>query len=185
FLRNAIVAKVAGKDSELLQISSDERARVSRVAEMFGEEDLARFLQIMLRTHGELGYKQEQRLHLELGLLKMTHAQRLLPLEQLLSEAAQVGTVPRSTPAAAPLRSIARPERTSATAGSSSADAAPSPFAVDTARKAAGPRSKMEDESGSVAARNSFSASASSAAVVMGAAAPAMAAEAVSEHQPE
>ena len=43
----------------------------------------------------------------------------------------------------------------------------------------------MEDESGSVAARNSFSASASSAAVVMGAAAPAMAAEAVSEHQPE
>src|SRR5277367_1312800 len=71
FLRNATVAKIAGKDSSLLQISSEERERVARVAEMFGEEDLTRHLQIMLRTHGELGYKQEQRFHLELGLLKM------------------------------------------------------------------------------------------------------------------
>src|SRR5947207_7106980 len=42
FLRNAIVAKVAGGDSSLLQISSDESARVARVAELFSEEDLAR-----------------------------------------------------------------------------------------------------------------------------------------------
>ena len=80
-----MVAKVAGADSRVLQISSDERARVARVAERFSEEDLARFMQIMLRTHGELGYKQEQRFHLELGLLKLVHAQRLLPLEELLS----------------------------------------------------------------------------------------------------
>ncbi len=89
FLRNAVVAKVAGGDSSLLQISSDERQRVVRVAELFCEEDLARHLQIMLRTHGELGYRQEQRFHLELGLLKMAHAQRLLPIEQLLSDAAR------------------------------------------------------------------------------------------------
>ncbi len=88
FLRNAAVAKIAGKDSSLLQISSEERERVARVAELFGEEDLTRHLQIMLRTHGELGYKQEQRFHLELGLLKMAHAQRLLPMEQLLSDVA-------------------------------------------------------------------------------------------------
>ena len=79
FLRNSVVAKVAGKDTGLLQISYDERDRVARIAELFSEEDLARFLQIMLRTHGELGYRQEQRLHLELGLLKMAHATRLLP----------------------------------------------------------------------------------------------------------
>src|SRR6202046_1687694 len=97
FLRNATVAKIAGKDSSLLQISSEERERVARVAELFGEEDLTRHLQIMLRTHGELGYKQEQRFHLELGLLKMAHAQRLLPIEQLLSE---VTAAP--TPTAAP-----------------------------------------------------------------------------------
>ena len=74
FLRNAVVARVAGPDSSLLQISSDERQRVARVAALFEEEDLARHLQIMLRTHGELGYRQEQRFHLELGLLKMAHA---------------------------------------------------------------------------------------------------------------
>ncbi len=88
FLRNALVAKVAGGDSQVLQISTDERERVVRVASRFGEEDLTRFLQIMLRTHGELGYKREQRFHLELGLLKLVHAQRLLPLEELLSSEA-------------------------------------------------------------------------------------------------
>ena len=88
FLRNAVVAKVAGGDSSLLQISSDERQRVARDRGTVLEEDLARHLQIMLRTHGELGYRQEQRFHLELGLLKMAHAQRLLPIEQLLSDAA-------------------------------------------------------------------------------------------------
>src|SRR4051812_31240725 len=87
YLRNAIMAKVAGPETPLLQVSSDERARVARTAELFTEEDLTRFLQIMLRTHGDVSYKQEQRFHLELGLLKMVHAQRLLPLEQLLSGA--------------------------------------------------------------------------------------------------
>ena len=97
FLRNALVAKVAGEDSPVLQISTDERARVARVAERFTEEDLARFLQIMLRTHGDLGYKQEQRFHLELGLLKLVHAQRMLPLEQILSQvAAERGKTPAS-----------------------------------------------------------------------------------------
>ncbi len=101
FLRNAVVAKVAGGDSSLLQISSDERKRVAGVAELFSEEDLSRHLQIMLRTHGELGYRQEQRFHLELGCSKMAHAQRLLPIEQLLSEAAvQAGNAPASGPQA-------------------------------------------------------------------------------------
>src|SRR6185369_4691771 len=95
FLRNAVVAKVAGGESSLLQISGDERQRVARLAELFSEEDLTRHLQIMLRTHGELGYRQEQRFHLELGLLKMAHAQKLLPLEQLLSGVTMPATAPR------------------------------------------------------------------------------------------
>jgi len=86
FLRNCVVAKVSGTQSSLLQISTDEQARVGRVAERFSEEDLTRFLQIALRTYDELGYKQEQRFHLELGILKMVHAQRLLPVEELLSQ---------------------------------------------------------------------------------------------------
>jgi DNA polymerase-3 subunit gamma/tau len=124
FLRNALVAKVAGAESPLLQMSSDERARVTRVAEWFSEEDLARFLQILLRTHSELGYKQEQRFHLELGLLKLVHAQRLLPLEELLSDSARPAAAPQ--PAARPA-APAGPARPAATGR-------PSPLAADTAR---------------------------------------------------
>ncbi len=103
FLRNSLIAKVAGEQSPILQVSTDERRRVSAVAGQFSEEELTRFLQIMLRTHADVSYKQEQRFHLELGLLKMVHAQRLLPLEQLLSsvkltEAGPPATVSGATP---------------------------------------------------------------------------------------
>jgi DNA polymerase-3 subunit gamma/tau len=132
FLRNALVAKVAGKDSSLLQISGDERTRVARIAEVFGEEDLARHLQIMLRTFNELGYRQEQRFHLELGLLKMAHAQRLLPIEQLLSEAGGTGAMPQGRPAGKP--SIV-PENRGASAQAQARGNFVSPFAADSARK--------------------------------------------------
>ena len=134
FLRNATVAKIAGKDSALLQISSEERERVARVASLFGEEDLTRHLQIMLRTHGELGYKQEQRFHLELGLLKMAHAQKLLPIEQLLSD------VSAAAPASAQ-KALARPSIVGSQPSAGTRTEQParpnfgSPFAADSARK--------------------------------------------------
>ncbi len=128
FLRNATMAKVAGADSPLLQISSDDRARIARVAEQFSEEDLARFLQIMLRTHGELGYKQEQRFHLELGLLKLVHAQRLLPLEQILSQAQPSSGATRSMQ---PMPRAGQPQAT--------ASQGPSPLESDRTRKTAPP----------------------------------------------
>src|SRR3974390_2312751 len=149
FLRNALVAKVAGAESPLLQISSDERARVSRVAERFSEEDLTRFLQIMLRTHSDLGYKQEQRFHLELGLLKLVHAQRLLPLEQLLSgEVARSATAPArsagspaaagsptSRSASAPPPRASNPEAPPTRPATISPFKGPSPFEADRSRK--------------------------------------------------
>jgi DNA polymerase III subunit gamma/tau len=127
-LRNVLVAKVAGSDSALLQISADERARAGRIAAEFSEEDLARFLQIMLRTYDELGYRQEQRFHLELGVLKLVHAQRLLPLEELLSQVGAPVLKPaettRKTTASSPMSDEpAGPER------------AASPFEADRARK--------------------------------------------------
>src|SRR5712664_1202780 len=106
FLRHVTVAKISGKDTGLIKVSEDERARAARIAELFSEEDLARHLQIMLRTHGELGYRQEQRFHLELGLLKMAHAQRLLPIEQLLSDVASSNVTGAGTGAP---RASARP----------------------------------------------------------------------------
>ncbi len=134
FLRNATVAKIAGGESPLLQVSADERARVARVAEQFSEEDLARFLQIMLRTHSELGWRQEQRFHLELGLLKLVHAQRLLPLEQLLSQSASGAAsnqgVSRSPSTGRTVPNAPAPTQKPAPRG-------PSPFEQDRARKTA------------------------------------------------
>ncbi len=137
FLRNAVVAKVAGDDSSLLQISSDERARVGRVAAQFSEEDLARFLQIMLRTFDELGYRQEQRFHLELGVLKLVHAQRILPLEQILSQAAGGAEKAPEVQKAAlrPPAVVASSSGPAAMGGPSARPSAVSPFEADRARK--------------------------------------------------
>ncbi len=85
YLRNTLMARVGGENTDLLQISADERARAARSALLFSEEDLTRFLQVMLRTFDDLNYRQEQRFHLELGLVKLVHLQRLLPVEELLS----------------------------------------------------------------------------------------------------
>jgi DNA polymerase-3 subunit gamma/tau len=180
FLRNAVVARVAGSDSSLLQISSDERRRVARIAELFEEEDLARHLQIMLRTHAELGYRQEQRFHLELGLLKMAHAQRLIPIEQLLSEAAGVAVPAHSVgkPAVVPQmaeRDVKRPELTSAARATNI-----SPFAADSARKS---KPELSSESAPLSAAHALAGGAAS--VVMGSAAPAAVLEQAPEPYPE
>ncbi len=101
YLRNALIAKIAGLSpegenaqgvgAELLQISPDEQRRAARTAALFGEEELTRFLQVMLRTFDELGYRQEQRFHFELGLLKLVHLRRLLPIEEALSQSTPEG----------------------------------------------------------------------------------------------
>ncbi|MGA7514832.1 MAG: hypothetical protein WBW46_18195, partial [Candidatus Sulfotelmatobacter sp.] len=181
FLRNATVAKIAGKDSSLLQISSEERERVARVAELFGEEDLTRHLQIMLRTHGELGYKQEQRFHLELGLLKMAHAQRLLPIEQLLSDVADssasgtgVGASVRpiavATGGAASQRNRFAQERENVPPITGSKHV--SPFDADSARKGS-PRQESASNTAPGNGPRMVASGSPPARVVMGAAAPA------------
>jgi DNA polymerase-3 subunit gamma/tau len=128
YLRNALMAKLGGEQTELLQISGDERARAARTALLFTEEELTRNLQIVLRTFDDLNYRQEQRFHLELGLLKLIHAQRLLPLEELLSGATGSTGVRTAAPSSAP-----RPSAAPARAATQPATAASiSPFA-DTA----------------------------------------------------
>src|SRR5580658_1921480 len=155
YLRNALMSKLGGQQTELLQISDDERARAARTALLFTEEELTRNLQIMLRTFDDLNYRQEQRFHLELGLLKLIHAQRLLPLEELLSGAAggaglrsitasnPAPSSPRtvsataSMPAPAAARSISPSASTSTSWSSSPTPAPPQPASpkADSVRK--------------------------------------------------
>jgi len=132
---------------------------------MFSEEDLARHLQIILRTHSELGYRQEQRFHLELGLLKMAHAQKLLPIEQLLSDAGI--SAPRSPGKPTMVPEARRPEVNSP-AGSTFV----SPFAADSARKS-GTKSEMSADNAPGTGPRAVSGATPTPAVVMGSAAPA------------
>ncbi len=135
YLRNCLMAKLGGDDTPLLEISADERVRAGRSAVLFGEEDLTRFLQVMLRTFDELNYRQEPRFHLELGLMKLVHLQRLIPLEELLSQAGARGGLPGAR-ASGPA-GLSAPARPSATQSGSTARApqpatrtpAPSPTA--------------------------------------------------------
>jgi len=147
YLRNTLVAKIAGLTpenageglgNELLQISPDEQRRAARTAALFSEEELTRFLQTMLRTFDELGYRQEQRFHFELGLLKLVHLRRLLPIEEALSQAA-----PPSGAGRTPLSGVAsrastpsRPAQSAApTQTSPPVRSAFSPFEQDSSRK--------------------------------------------------
>jgi DNA polymerase-3 subunit gamma/tau len=131
YLRNALMAKLGGAETELLQISADERARAARTAALFTEEEITRNLQIVLRTFDDLNFRQEQRFHLELGLMKLVHAQRLLPLEEFLSGVAAGVPVKGSAPSAParPAPSTARStSAASSTAPTSSAAPSLSPF---------------------------------------------------------
>ncbi len=143
YLRNCLMAKLGGEQTELLQISGDERARAMRSATLFSEEDLTRFLQVMLRTFDELNYRQEQRLHLELGLMKLVHLQRLLPLEQILSSLPGAArTSPGAGAGSGAIRSSQRPASTVQAPRPLPVEPAkpqpPSPFESDRQRKLGG-----------------------------------------------
>jgi DNA polymerase III subunit gamma/tau len=84
--RNLLVARVCGADSDLIAAPADRRANLKRAAELFSEEDLTRFFQILLHTDDDLRRKPDARLHMEMGLLRMVNASRLAPLEEVLAE---------------------------------------------------------------------------------------------------
>jgi DNA polymerase-3 subunit gamma/tau len=159
YLRNTVIAKIAGigidgagadgAAGELLQISADEQRRAGRSAALFSEEELTRFLQVMLKTFDELGYRQEQRFHFELGLLKLVHLRRLLPIEAVLSQFPVGGSArpgPGVATARAPTSPSAAPPR-NPVSGAATARALETSATVATARPAFSPFEKDQNRS--------------------------------------
>jgi DNA polymerase-3 subunit gamma/tau len=111
-VRNLMVAKSCGAESPLVQVASEERAKLAELANLFGEEDLVRFFNLLLRTESEMRYSLQPRFHLELGLMKLVHARRLASLEVMLSRLGQLGLVEKTTggvpkvPAPGPVRAL-------------------------------------------------------------------------------
>jgi len=84
-MRNLLIAKVCGADSDLIAATPDQRPGLVKAAAMFSEEDLTRYFQILLQTDDDLRRKPDPRVHLEMGLLRLINASRLAPLEELLA----------------------------------------------------------------------------------------------------
>src|ERR1700731_367408 len=85
-MRNLLIAKVCGANSDLIAATTDQRPALAEAAALFSEEDLTRFFQILLQTDDDLRRKPDPRVHLEMGLLRLINAQRLAPMEELLAK---------------------------------------------------------------------------------------------------
>jgi DNA polymerase-3 subunit gamma/tau len=106
-MRNLLIARVSGADSDLIAATADQRPALARAAEQFTEEDLTRFFQILLQTDDDLRRKPDPRVHLEMGLLRLINAQRLAPMEELLAELR--GGAPAGVASAGGMRSSGAP----------------------------------------------------------------------------
>ena len=131
YLRNLLVTKIAGGDSRLIAASAAERAQMTKIAAAFGEEDLTRYLQLSLDLFRDLQFSLQPRFHLEIGLLKMVQAGKLVAIEDALAslgpakDQAAGARVSGTSPAAAFSAPVAAPVRTG-----------PSPFEMDRAKRA-------------------------------------------------
>src|SRR5665213_485608 len=127
YLRNLLVTKISGEDSRLVTASPAERAEMGRIAAAFSEEDLTRYLQLSLDLFRDLQFSLQPRFHLEIGLLKMVQAGKLISMEEAL---ASIGTQATGRqPAPAPVAPVQKPPAVARTG--------PSPFELDRLKKTA------------------------------------------------
>src|SRR5271154_817323 len=119
YVRNLLVTRIAGADSRLVTASPAERAEMARIAAGFSEEDLTRYLQLSLDLFRDLQFSLQPRFHLEIGLLKMVQAGKLISIEDAL---ASIGT---PQVAAAPVQKLP------AVAAPTAPRTGPSPFELD------------------------------------------------------
>src|SRR5215468_9665785 len=139
-MRNLLIARVCGADSDLIAATPDQRPALLKAAAQFSEEDLTRFFNILLQTDEDLRRKPDPRVHLEMGLLRLIHAGRLAPLEELLSElggenkipaakgaAGQRASAPVASPACSPKDELANVIASGAAPSYTSRPAAPTP----------------------------------------------------------
>ena len=131
YFRNLLVARVSGAETRLIAASPAQREKLAGIAAQFSEEDLTRYLQLSLDLFRDLQSSLQPRFHLEIGLVRLVHAGRILPIEQALAQLAAGG----SPEAAQPPRP--RPAPVAAPAPPPVQRTGPSPFEQDRAKKAA------------------------------------------------
>jgi DNA polymerase III subunit gamma/tau len=103
YFRNLLVARISGGPSRLIAASAPEQDRLLAVGKQFTEEDLTRALKLSLDLFRDLQSSLQPRLHLEMGLLRLVHAAKLVPIEEALASLA--GSAPAAPAPPAPTRS--------------------------------------------------------------------------------
>jgi len=132
FFRNLLVTRIGGADTRLVAASANERTRLGEMATKFSEEDLTRYLHLILELFQGLQTSLQPRMHLELGLVKLVHAGRLQPVEELIAQmrSGSVPTTPSTPPTTASTprtTTTARFTAPPATSAAPKAAAAPNP----------------------------------------------------------
>jgi len=134
YFRNLLVLRISGAAPRLVAASAQQREKMAAIAAQFSEEDLTRYLQLSLDLFKDLQYSLQPRFHLEIGLLRLVQAGRLLPIEEAL---ARVSTgAPSTAPPPAPQRSAPATSAAPARPPAPPARSGPSPFELDRAKKA-------------------------------------------------
>ncbi|HEU5022623.1 MAG TPA: DNA polymerase III subunit gamma/tau [Bryobacteraceae bacterium] len=111
YLRNLLVTKIAGGNSRLVTAGPAEKEELARIAATFSEEDLTRYLQLALDLFRDLQFSMQPRFHLEIGLLKMVQAGKLMPIEEALASVRGGASPAPSSAPPAPSRPSAPPPR--------------------------------------------------------------------------
>ena len=142
YFRNLLVARIAGTDTRLIAASPAQRQKLVDVAAQFSEEDLARYLQLSLDIFTDLQTSLQPRFHLEMGLVRLVQAGRLVPIEQAL---AGLGPTPAG-PRAVETRPMTSPSPVTQSRPEPPRIAKPSPFELDRAQKA--PRTSEPQSAG-------------------------------------
>ena len=76
-IRALLVVKIAGFDTELVQLPESEADNLTRLGEVFSEQDLLRFFSILTKTEQDIRNSSQPRFQLEIGLVKLAQARRL------------------------------------------------------------------------------------------------------------
>jgi len=105
YFRNLLVAKVAGANTRLIAASGPEQERLAEIAAGYSEEDLTRYLQLTLDLFKDLQFSLQPRLHLEVGLLRLIQAGKLLPIEEALASLGNSGGGPAPSKTSPPAKS--------------------------------------------------------------------------------
>ena len=132
YFRNLLVAKVAGANTRLIAASTREQERYVEIAAGFSEEDLTRYLQLTLDLFKDLQASLQPRLHLEIGLLRLIQAGRLVAIEDALKDLSGSGGGGGAAPPklAPPKKPVAMPQTPPASRTSPVANPAPAPAPV-------------------------------------------------------